>query len=125
MATINKIKPVNRQIVTIDANNKPLGRLAAEVSVLLRGKGKPTFLPYIDSGDTVVVKNIDRMIFTGRKLEDKKYFQYTGYIGNLKEKSLKEFLAKSGPKEVLRKAVMGMLAKNKLRAKQIKRLKFE
>jgi len=125
MAETKKIKPVNRQKVAVDATNKPLGRLAAEVSVLLRGKGKPTYLPYIDSGDTVIVKNIDRMIFTGNKLEDKKYFQYTGYIGNLKEKSLKEFLIKSGPKEVLRKAVMGMLAKNKLRAKQIKRLKFE
>jgi large subunit ribosomal protein L13 len=109
----------------VDATNKSLGRLAAEVAVLLRGKNKPTYLPYKDCGDNVVVKNIDKMKFTGNKLENKKYFHYTGYIGNLKEKSLKEFLAKSGSKEVLRKAVMGMLAKNKLRAKQIKRLKFE
>jgi len=116
---------IQRKSITIDAENKSLGRLAAEVAVALRGKNKPTFVPHIDSGDIVVVKNVDKMKFTGNKLDDKKYFHYTGYLGNLKEKSLKEYLAKSGPKEVLRTAVMGMLAKNKLRAKQIKRLKFE
>ena len=65
------------------------------------------------------------MKFTGNKLENKKYFHYTGYLGNLKTKTLKEFLIKRGPKEVLRTAIMGMLTKNKLRAKQIKRLRFE
>jgi len=114
-----------RQIITVDAENKPLGRLAAEVAVLLRGKNKPNYLPYKDMGDTVVVKNVDKMKFTGNKMENKNYFHFTGYLGNLKKKTLKEFLTKSGPKEVLRKAVMGMLQKNKLRAKQIKRLKFE
>jgi large subunit ribosomal protein L13 len=76
-------------------------------------------------GDTVIVKNIDKMKFTGNKLENKKYFHFTGYLGNLKTMTLKEFLIKRGPKEVLRTAVMGMLTKNKLRARQIKRLKFE
>ena len=113
-----------RKIITIDAENKPLGRLAVEVAICLRGKNKPTYVPYKDSGDTVVVKNIDKMKFTGNKLENKNYFHYTGYLGNLKKKTLKEFLIKSGPKEVLRNAVMGMLQKNKLRAKQIKRLRF-
>lgn len=122
MKTIEKIQ---RKIIAVDAENKPLGRLAVEVSILLRGKNKPDFVPYKDVGDTVIVKNIDKMKFTGNKLENKNYFHYTGYLGNLKKKTLKEFLLKSGPKEVLRNAVMGMLAKNKLRAKQIKRLRFE
>ena len=114
-----------RKIITVDADNKSLGRLAVEVAVLLRGKNKPDFVHYKDVGDTVVVKNIDKMKFTGNKLESKNYFHYTGYLGNLKKMTLKEFLIKRGPKEVLRTAVMGMLAKNKLRAKQIKRLRFE
>jgi large subunit ribosomal protein L13 len=113
-----------RKVISVDADNKSLGRLAAEVAVLLRGKNKPTYVPYKDCGDTVLVKNIDKMKFTGNKLENKKYFHYTGYLGNLKTATLKEFLIKRGPKEVLRKAVMGMLQKNKLRARQIKRLRF-
>ena len=116
---------IQRKIISVDANGKSLGRLAAEVAVLLRGKNKPSFVPYKDMGDTVVVKNIDKMKFTGNKLEDKNYFRYTGYLGNLKTTTLKEFLIKKGPKEVLRAAVMGMLCKNTLRDKQIKRLKFE
>ena len=116
---------VQRKIIPVDASSKSLGRLAVEVAVLLRGKNKPDYVPYKDVGDTVIVKNIDKMKFTGNKLENKNYFHYTGYLGNLKKKTLKEFLIKSGPKEVLRNAVMGMLQKNKLRAKQIKRLRFE
>lgn len=116
---------IQRKIITIDAENKSLGRLAVEVAVLLRGKNKPDFVPYKDMGDTVLVKNIDKMKFTGNKLENKNYFHFTGYLGNLKQATLKEYLIKKGPKEVLRTAVMGMLTKNKLRAKQIKRLKFE
>jgi large subunit ribosomal protein L13 len=119
--------PAGRQgkIISVDAENKPLGRLAVEVAVLLRGKNKPNFVPYKDVGDTVLIKNIDKMKFTGNKLENKNYFHFTGYLGNLKQATLKEFLIKKGPKEVLRKAVMGMLCKNTLRDKQIKRLRFE
>ena len=116
---------IQRKIITVDADNKTLGRLAVEVAVLLRGKNKPTYVPYKDNGDTVLIKNIDKMKFTGNKLENKNYFHYTGYLGHLKKATLKEFLIKRGPKEVLRTAVMGMLCKNKLRAKQIKRLRFE
>lgn len=119
------MEQIQRKIITVDAENKPLGRLAVEVAVLLRGKNKPDYVPYKDVGDTVVVKNVDKMKFTGNKLENKNYFHFTGYLGNLKKKTLKEFLIKSGPKEVLRVAVMGMLQKNKLRARQIKRLRFE
>jgi large subunit ribosomal protein L13 len=114
-----------RKTITVDADGKALGRLAAEVAVLLRGKNKPSFVPYKDVGDVVMVKNIDKMKFTGKKLENKNYFHFTGYLGNMKKATLKEFLIKKGPKEVLRKAVMGMLTKNTLRDKQIKRLKFE
>lgn len=116
---------IQRKIHTIDAENKSLGRLAVEVAVLLRGKNKPDFVPYKDVGDTVVVKNADKIKFTGNKLENKNYFRFTGYLGNLKKATLKEVLIKKGPKEVLRNAVMGMLCKNKLRARQIKRLRFE
>jgi len=126
MKTVKKdSQPESRQITTVDAEGKSLGRLAVEVAVLLRGKNKPTFLPYKDSGDIVVVKNVQKMKFTGDKVDQKKYFHYTGYLGNLKEKTLKEYITKSGHKEVLRTAVMGMLTKNRLRAKQIKRLRFE
>jgi len=116
---------IQRKIITVDAENKSLGRLAVEVAVLLRGKNKPNYVPYKDVGDTVIVKNVEKMKFTGNKLENKNYFHYTGYLGNLKKKTLKEFLIKRGPKEVLRNAIMGMLQKNKLRARQIKRLRFE
>ena len=119
------MEKVARKSIIIDAENKPLCRLASEVAVLLRGKNRPDYVPYKDIGDTVVVKNIDKMKFSGNKLENKYYYHYTGYLGNLKKRPLKEYLAKRGAKEVLRSAVMGMLQKNKLRAKQIKRLKFE
>lgn len=109
----------------MDAENKSLGRLAVEVAVLLRGKNKPDFVPYKDVGDIVLIKNIKKMRFTGNKMENKNYFRFTGYLGNMKKATLREFLAKRGPQEVLRKAVMGMLTKNKLRARQIKRLKFQ
>jgi len=108
----------------IDATDKVLGRLAVEVSLLLRGKNKPTFAPHKNEGDLVIVKNIDKMKFTGKKLKQKKYYHHSGYLGSLKATSL-EKLYKERPGEVLRRAIMGMLPKNRLRAKVIKRLKIE
>lgn len=119
------MEKIQRKKITIDAEGRSLGRLAVDVAVCLRGKNKPDFVPYKDMGDIVSIKNIDKMKFTGNKLENKNYFRFTGYLGNMKKATLKEFLAKRGPKEVLRVAVMGMLTKNKLRARQIKRLRFE
>lgn len=119
------METIKRETRTIDAEGKSLGRLAVEVSVLLRGKNKPNFEAYKEMGDTVVVKNVDKVRYTGNKLENKNYFHFTGYLGNLRTTTLKELLVKRGPKEVLRRAVMGMMPKNKLRAIQIKRLKFE
>ncbi len=125
MEKIKRPASSGKKTITVDAENRSLGRLAVEVAVLLRGKNKPDFVPYKDMGDTVVIKNVDKMRFTGNKLENKNYFHFTGYLGNMKKATLKEFLEKRGPQEVLRKAVMGMLTKNKLRARQIKRLRFE
>jgi large subunit ribosomal protein L13 len=116
---------IKRETITIDAEGKALGRLAVQVAVLLRGKNKSAFQAHKDEGAFVVVKNIDKMKFSGNKLENKHYYHFTGYLGNLKDSSLKELLAKRGHKEVLRRAVMGMLCKNKLRNQQIKRLRFE
>lgn len=115
---------MTRQTHTIDAAGKVAGRLAVEIVLLLRGKGKPDFAPYKDMGDFVVVKNVDKMKFTGKKLEDKKFYRHSGYPGGLKEIPLKKIF-QTNPQEVLRRAVYGMLPINRLRDKQIKQLKFE
>lgn len=113
-----------RETHTIDAAGQNLGRLAVKVAVLLRGKDKPEFVPYKDVGDFVVIQNIKNMGFSGKKLEQKKYYRHSGFLGGLKEKPMGE-LFEERPDEVLRKAVWGMLPKNKLRKEQIKRLKVE
>jgi len=115
---------MERQTHTIDATNKVLGRLASVIAQLLRGKHKPDFAPHKDEGDFVVVKNADKVKITGKKMEQKKYYRYSGYPGGLKELPLKKLFARD-PNEVLREAVLGMLPKNRLRAKMIKRLTFE
>lgn len=115
---------MERKTHTIDAAGKVLGRLASEIIFLLRGKNKTTFLPHKDEGDLVLVKNASKLKFTGKKFEQKKYYHHTGYLGGIKETPLKKIFEKD-PTEVLRKAVFGMLPKNKLRAKMIKRLKIE
>jgi large subunit ribosomal protein L13 len=115
---------MQRKTHTIDATNKVLGRLAAEIAVLLMGKLKPEFVRYKDMGDFVVVKNVDKLKITGKKMDQKKYFRHSGYLGGEKETPLRTLFQKN-PQEVLRKAVWGMLPKNKLRSEMIKRLKFE
>lgn len=114
---------MERKTHTIDAANKVLGRLATEIAILLRGKNKPDFAPNKDMGDFVTVRNFSKIRITGKKFEQKIYYRHTGYLGGLKEISLKK-LFKKDPAEVLKKAVFGMLPKNKLRAKQIKRLRI-
>jgi len=115
---------MKRETHTIDAKEKVLGRLATEIAVLLRGKNKSDFAPHKDIGDFVVVKNIDKIKITGKKMDQKKYYHHSGYLGGLKETPLKT-LFKENPGEVLKRAVFGMLSNNKLRAKIIKRLKIE
>ena len=115
---------IKRDNHMVDATDKVLGRLATEVAVLLRGKNKVGFAPYKDIGDFVTVKNVEGIKYTGKKFNEKIYYHHTLYMGGLKQATMKEVYLKKGPQEILRKAVMGMLTKNKLRAKQIKRLRF-
>ena len=115
---------LERQTHTIDATDQRFGRLAVRVALLLRGKQKSQFAMHTDVGDFVVIKNVQKMQFTGRKLTQKTYYHHSGYLGSLREIKLEKLL-KDRPGEVLRKAVWGMLPKNKLRAEQINRLTFE
>jgi len=115
---------MERETHKIDATGKALGRLATQAAVLLRGKHKPDFAPHRDMGDFVVIKNVKNLKFTGKKIEQKKYFRHSGFLGGVKLIPLKK-LFEENPTEVFKKAVYGMLPKNKLRPKMIKRLKFE
>ena len=108
---------------TIDATDKILGRFAVEIANLLRGKHKPDFVPYLNKGDDVIVINTDKIKVTGQKLKKKIYYHHSGYPGGIKQINLEEFLKKDS-REVIRKAVYGMLPKNKLRDKVIKKLKL-
>jgi large subunit ribosomal protein L13 len=110
-----------RQLHKIDASGKAVGRVASEIALLLRGKNKPNFQPYIDGGDIVEVTNVDKFKFTGKKLEQKKYFSYSGYQGGLKEKKMSVVNAQN-PGEVLKRAVREMLPPVKFRVDMLKRL---
>lgn len=112
---------IERQTHTIDAEGKSLGRMATEIAVLLRGKQRPTYMHHKDEGDFVIVKNLDKVRITGKKLEDKIYYRHSTYLGHLKKTPMKKIPLE----KVLRMAVMGMLPKNRLRAEQIKRLTVE
>ncbi len=114
---------MERKTHKIDAAGRSPGRLASEIALILRGKNKPDFEPHRDMGDEVVVENVEEMKITGKKLEQKKYYRHSGYPGGLKEELMEEVM-EDNPDEVLRRAVFGMLPKNRLRSKQIKRLKF-
>jgi large subunit ribosomal protein L13 len=113
---------VQREWYLVDATGKTLGRLASEIAKILMGKHKPTYTPHVDNGDFVVVVNAEKIHVTGKKLEKKVYYWHTGYPGGLKSATLKELLQKK-PTEVIRLAVRGMLPKNKLRDRRMKRLK--
>jgi len=115
---------MERKTHKIDARDKVLGRLATEIAVLLRGKGKPEFAPHKDTGDFVIIQNIDKIRVTGKKMEQKKYYRHSGYPGGLKSVTMGGIFARD-PKELFIKAVSGMLPHNKLKKEQIKRLKFE
>lgn len=106
----------------IDASDRPLGRLATAVATKLRGKDKPIFTPHVDTGDFVVVVNAGKVKLTGAKLEQKKYFHHSGYPGGLRELSYRELIARK-PEFTIMKAVQGMLPKNRLGRKLLKKLK--
>lgn len=107
----------------VDAEGKTLGRVATEVARVLIGKHKPMFTPHIDTGDFVVIVNAEKIGVTGAKETDKKYFKHTGYVGSWGYTSVEEMRNKK-PKALLEHAVSGMLPKNKMRARRMKRLKL-
>jgi large subunit ribosomal protein L13 len=108
---------------TIDASGKILGRLAVEAANILRGKNKPGFLRHKDTGESVVVFNTDKIKVTGKKMTQKKYHNYSGYPGGLKSRRLEEMMEKDS-REVVRKAILGMMPKNRLSNQMITKLKL-
>src|SRR5579871_251707 len=118
-------KPTDRERnwLIVDATGLTLGRLSTQIADTLRGKRKPTYTPHIDTGDFVVVINAEKIAVTGNKLEDKRYYRHSGYPGGLKSRTLAEQLDRQ-PEEVIRKAVKGMLPRNRLARKQLTKLKI-
>lgn len=112
---------ITRETIEIDATDTAVGRVAAQIAKALMGKHKPTFERHIDNGDFVVVNNAAKVKFTGRKLEQKDYYRHTQYPGGLRRTPMKHVFV-DDPAEVIRKAVYGMLPKNKLRNGMLKRL---
>jgi large subunit ribosomal protein L13 len=108
-----KASEIDKKWVLVDAEGQALGRVASEVAKLLRGKHKPNFAPHMDTGDNVVVINAAKIQLTGNKLQQKEYFRYTGYPGGEKFTSAEELL-EHNPEFVIKKAVKGMLPKNKM-----------
>lgn len=113
---------IQREWFVIDAKGQTLGRLASKIAQLLRGKHKPTYTPHLDMGDFVIVVNADKIHVTGRKLDQKMYYRHSGYMGGLKETSLRDQLVRH-PEDVIKLAVRGMLPHNRLGRKIIKKLK--
>lgn len=112
--SINRVQ-AHKEWVVVDATDQKLGRLASKVAKLLRGKYKPTFTPNADTGDNVIIVNADKIQLTGKKMTDKVILTYSGYPGGQKQYSPAEILAKpNGAEKLVRKAVKGMLPKNKL-----------
>jgi len=121
--TITKGDLVNRNWKLIDLSGKTLGRVASEIAQLLIGKANPSFSYHRDDGDYVVAINSDKIVVTGKKSKDKIYQHHTGYAGSLKELSLEQMMKKDS-REVIYKAVYGMVPKNLLRSKRMTRLKI-
>ena len=112
---------IERKWYVVDATDMTLGRLASEVAKVLRGKNKPIFTPFLDTGDYVIVVNADKIKVTGKKLDQKTYFSHSRYIGGVKETTLREMLAKK-PERVIEHAVFGMLPKGPLGRQMAKKL---
>ena len=118
MATASSIE---RKWYVVDAADYTLGRLASQVAAVLRGKNKPTYTPFIDCGDNVIVINAEKVQLTGKKLDQKIYYNHSDYVGGMKETTLKEMLAKK-PEYVITHAVKGMLPKGTLGRQMLKKL---
>jgi len=119
---VPKTGEITHEWVVMDASDQVLGRLASEAARLLRGKHKPEYTPYLDTGDFVVIVNAERVKLTGSKLDDKKYYRHSGRPGNLKVETARERLEKY-PERVIQAAVWGMLPKNRLGRKLLSKLK--
>lgn len=123
MKTIwTKEADVERNWYVVDAEGKTLGRLASQIAAVLRGKHKPIYNPSVDTGDFIVVINADKIHVTGRRMDQKKYYTHSGYQGGLKERTLRQMMEKK-PERVIQLAVRGMLPKNVLGRRMIKKLK--
>ena len=112
---------VQRNWYVVDGTNQTVGRMCARIASVLRGKNKASYTPHVDTGDYVIVINADKVVFTGNKFEDKEYMHYTGYPGGQKVETAKE-LIKRRPDALLERAVKGMLPKNRLGRKMVKKL---
>ncbi len=123
MKTVSaKKQDLQRQWYLVDATDKILGRLAVQLADILRGKNKPIFTPHVDTGDFVIVTNAEKIRLTGKKLEKKQYYRHSGYPGGLKVRTAQELMRKK-PEELIMHAVKGMLPKNRLGSKLLKKLK--
>jgi large subunit ribosomal protein L13 len=118
-----KAETVNRDWFVVDASDKVLGRIAAEIATRLRGKHKPEYTPHVDTGDFVVVINAEKVRVTGNKAKDKMYYHHTGYIGGIKEISFEKLIDKA-PERAIQTAVKGMLPKGPLGRAMLKKLKI-
>ena len=114
---------VTRDWYLVDVDSKVLGRVATQIANVLRGKNKPTFTPSVDTGDFVVVVNAAKIALTGKKMSDKTYYSHSGYVGGLKEITAGKLIDKK-PEDLIKKAVKGMLPKNKLARHMLKKLKI-
>ena len=117
-----KVAEIRREWYVVDAEGQTLGRLASRIAPILKGKHKPTYTPHLDCGDFVVVVNAQKLRVTGRKLEQKFYYHHSGYPGGLRSTSLRDQLAQH-PDRVIEAAIRGMLPKNRLGRRMIKKLK--
>lgn len=117
------VQEIEKKWFVVDAEGQILGRLASEIATRLRGKHKPNYCTFMDVGDFVVVINAEKIKLTGNKLDDKKYYRHSGYMGGIRERSAKEVLTQQ-PEELIRFAVQGMLPKNTLGRSQLKKLKI-
>ena len=118
-----KLGEIARNWYVVDADGQTLGRLATQIADTLRGKGKPQYTPHVDTGDFVIVVNAEKIHVTGQKLDKKLVYRHSGFPGGLKSRTLREQLERR-PTEVLRKAVKGMLPRNRLARQQINKLKI-
>jgi len=113
---------VEKKWYVVDASGKTLGRMASEIATVLRGKHKPIFTPHVDTGDFVIVVNADKVVLTGKKLDQKIYRWHTGYVGHMKERTYRVMM-NNRPEEVVLHAVKGMLPKNSLGRQMLTKLK--